>query len=643
MKKTTSCNRNLIVLSVTIILLLSLFNPVYSQDLGNGFFDHGVAVPISNHRGTVATVDANGRNVILVWLFDHRGGYGLLQIDAETGKTKQFPVPFTLDKPYGDAPYASLLSSKNKYYTLFNNNFAEFDPSKPAFTFSKESKPQMAMGMTEDENGIIWAVTYPNSGLVSFNPATKEFKDYGYLYKQNWRQYPKFVTTDKSGWVYFGVGSTASQIIAFNPLTGESKPMLNESERKKGTAFVYRNTNGKVYGQVLQGDKEGWFELNNGERNKVDKHEYNPMRIITGSQSLFHNRFPDGKKIGEVDLVNRKLVIENPKTNTSKTLSFDYESDGALIMGVGTAQNGTIVGGTAFPMRFFNYDPKADKIVNLAAYDQFNALGHQGDRFYFGVYPHGSLLEWDPSKPWVNTKKGADTNPKFLAEGNPLVYRPSRIHSFSDGKTIIMSGTPSYGSTGGGLLFWDRDKKAHTLISDSLIIRDQSTLSMVNLSNGKLLAGTTTQPGTGGEKKANEAELYIMDVTSKKIEWHKAVLPGVQNYSDMISGPDGLVYGIADSKTFFVFDPVKRAVVHQENLSVKYGNTTSAQSPRIFVSGPNKEIYILFIKGIVRLEPGSYKTTMVAQSPLDINAGGDYLDGRIYFVNGSHVISYKLK
>ena len=60
-----------------------------SEDLGNGFMDHGVATPISNHRGTVATVDGNGDPVVLSWLMDHRGGYCLLMINALTG-----PKPF---------------------------------------------------------------------------------------------------------------------------------------------------------------------------------------------------------------------------------------------------------------------------------------------------------------------------------------------------------------------------------------------------------------------------------------------------------------------------------------------------------------------------------------------------------------------
>ena len=100
-----------------------------SQEVGGGFVDHGVATPVSNHRGIVATVDGQGRNVVLVWLFDHRGGYALLLIDAETGKAEEFRMPFP---PGGDCPYASILSSRNKFYTHFNSHFVEFDPVKPS-------------------------------------------------------------------------------------------------------------------------------------------------------------------------------------------------------------------------------------------------------------------------------------------------------------------------------------------------------------------------------------------------------------------------------------------------------------------------------------------------------------------------------
>lgn len=628
------------------LLVFSLFSVVIgckqsnlSEDLTKGFVDYGVATNTSNQRGIVATKDGDGRNVVLVWLYDYRGCYELLMIDAETGRSEEFPVPF----PAGDAVYSSLLSSKSKYYTLFNGYFTEFDPVKRAFTFSKKALPLNTMGITEDDKGVIWAATYPKSGVVSFNPVTREFKDYGYVYQQNWNQYPFSLAADDSGWIYYGIGNTASQIIAFDPVTGKATPVLSESDRKRGAAYVYRDVDGKVYGQPLKGTTEQWYELYKGVGRKTATHPVvNPKPSITGNQNLFHSTFPDGKKIKKLDLLTRKLVVEDPVTKVSKEVAFQYSSEGGWTLGVAVAPDGNIVGGSSFPMRFFSFNPKTNSWGNLPAYGQFNALGVQGDRMFIGNYPGGALLEWDPSKPWVDTKKGSVTNPQYLTEVTPVIHRPYRILPCPDGKTIIMSGGPEYGYTGGGLLFWDRNNKTSIVLQDSAVVLDQSTLSMVALPGGKILGGTTTAPGTGGEKKANEAELYIMDFATKKVEWHKILLPGVQSYCDMCIGADGLVYGIADYKKFFVFDPANRSIVYQQDVEAFLGKTTSQQSPRIFVQGPDKEIYVLFTRGIVKVEPGTYKLSLLATYPLPITAGGAYLDGRIYFISGSHLCSYKL-
>lgn len=619
-------------------LLLSFTAP--AQDLGNGFFDHGVASPNSNSRGVVATVDGNGRNVVLVWLFDHRGTYALQMIDAETGKSEQFPVPFASKM---DAVYCSLLSSKNKLYTLFADHFVEFDPVKRAFTFYKETLPQMSPGMTEDDKGVIWAATFPKCGIVSFNPETRAFKDYGYVYDQNWKQYPSSVAADDAGWIYFGIGVTAGQIMVFDPATGKAKPVLAESDRKKGAAFVYRDQDGKVYGKPLRDNKEeGWYQFHMGAVCKIDKHAVlNPKKYITGSQGLFHNEFPDDKKIKELDLIERKLVVET-HGGASQSVSFDYASEGAWVMGVAAAPDGTIAGGTTFPMRFFNYNPKTGKLVNEAAFGQYDALAVQGDRFYFGVYPSGSLLEWDPSKPWIDTKTGEETNPKLVAASSLVVHRPHRVLAYPDGKTIILTGTPDYGYTGGGLLFWDREKKSSTILNDTSLILDQSTFSIAALPEGKFIGGCTTQPGTGGIRKAKEAELYIMDLKSKKVIWHKALFPNVQEYSDICVAPDGLVYGVTDRKRFFVFDPVKLSVIYQQDIPSDFGTTPARESIRVFIHAPNNQLYLLFKNGIAQVESGTFDLKMKAKSPVPINTGGDYLDGRIYFVSGSHLCSYKL-
>jgi hypothetical protein len=612
-----------------------------TEDLGKGFRHHGIATPLSNHRGTVATIDGQGRNVVLLWLFDHRGGYALLCIDAETGTSEEYPVPFP---PGGDCPYASILSSRNRFYTHFNSHFAEFDPVTRAFTFWHQTKPQMAMGMTEDDRGVIWSVTYPQSGVVSFDPQTREFRDFGHVYAQNWPQYQRSVAADDRGWVYFGLGNTASQIIAFDPASGLAKPMLAESERKTGIAYLYRDLDGKVYGQSLRSPDEVWYELHAGSGRIIGRgHAPRPKPIITGSQALFHTDFPDGKKIRECDLIERRLVIEDPKNGPVKEVRFEYSSEGAHIMGVAAAPDGSICGGTAFPMRFFTYSPQRDQWTNREAYGQCNTVGRQGDRFFVGGYTHGFLLEWDPSKPWVRTDRDRpDANPLFLTDCAPTLYRPHRLFLHPDGKTVIMGGTPDYGYTGGGLLFWDRERRSRILLNHHEVIPEHSTMSLAALPEGRLLGGTTTSPGTGGEKKAKEAELYAMEIATKKLVWHAAVLSGVQEYSDLCEGPRGLIYGIADRKRFFVFNPATRSVVHERSLADDFGLTTGQQGPRIFVRDPGGTTYVLFLQGIARVEPDAFTLTMLARSPVPIDAGGDYCDGRIYFASGSHLYSYEV-
>jgi len=610
-----------------------------STDLGNGFMHHGVATPVSNHRGTVATVDGQGRNIVLVWLFDHRGGYALLLIDAETGKSEEFAMPFA---PGGDCPYASILSSRNKFYTHFNSHFCEFDPVQRRFTFHHQTVPQMAMSMTEDDRGLIWLVSYPQSGVASFDPRTREFKDYGHVHKENWQQYQRSIAADDAGWIYFGMGNTSSHILGFDPASGQAKPMIPDSERRDAaTGQVCRDLNGKVYGSP--GGEDDWYEFHRGQARKIGtKPELRAKPFITSSQSLFHREFPDGTRIIECDLIERVLTVEAPNGGRRTRLEFDYRSEGAHVMGLAAAPDGTICGGTAFPMRFFSYDPKSDRWINRASYGKWNTVTRQGDRFFVGGYTQGFLLEWDPAREWVETKPDDPAgNPRFLTSCNPDIYRPHALLALPDASQVILAGTPGYGYTGGGLLFWDRRTRERTLLKHTDILPQQSTMALVALPDGKILAGTTTGAGTGGEKKADQAELYVMDLGTKRVEWHEPLLPGTQTYSDLHLARSGLVYGFADYHRFFVFDPVRRVIIHQPTTD-EFGRTCSQQAPRTFVADPKGNVYILFAKGIARVEPATFAISMLAESPVRIGAAGDILDGRIYFASGSHVYSFKL-
>ena len=203
----------------TVLCLATLFWPLLidrafsaTLDFGHGFADHGVATPESMSRGTVATVDGQRHPIILSWLMDHRECYELLWIDVLTGKAEEFPLPFLL----GDSPFASLLSRNNRLYSHVGSYFLEFDPCRRAFTFCRKTAPYMAMGVTEDDHGVIWSATYPQCGVVSFNPKSRELHDYGHVYKQDWPIYPRAVAVDDAGWVYVGWASPRPKSLALD-------------------------------------------------------------------------------------------------------------------------------------------------------------------------------------------------------------------------------------------------------------------------------------------------------------------------------------------------------------------------------------------------------------------------------------------
>ena len=613
-----------------------------TTDLGQGFRDHGVATRISNHRGTVATVDGAGRHVALVWLLDHRGCYALLQVDAATGASTAYPTPFPL--PNHDSPFSSLLSSRNRYYTHFDSHFVEFDPCRRAYTFVHPTTPRMAMGMTEDDAGRIWSVTYPNSGVVCYDPATGAFRDYGAVYAQNWMQYQRYVAADDQGWLYFAVGNTLSQLVMLDPVSGKATPVLAEAQRAKGTmAYVYRDLDGRVYGHPAEWnvEKDGWYELYQGQARLVGRPPNpRPKPIITSHQGLFHTAFPDGATLRRCDLTERVIAVEPPGGGAAVARPFDYPSDGAHIMGVAAAPDGRLVGGTAFPMRFAAYDPRADAWENRPCLGQWNTVATLGDRFFIGAYTHGYLLEWTPGRPWVPSEVGkAESNPRVLYECNPGINRPHALLAHPNGKLVVMGGTPEYGYTGGGLLFWDRERGAGTLLQHTDLLRDHSVASLLPLGADQLLVGSTTTPGTGGERKATVAELYVLDLATKAIAWRGVVLPGAQGYSDLCHGPGGLVYGIADATRFFVFDPQRRALVHEQDAQ-EFGGASYQQGARYLVPTPAGAVFVLFKDAIARVVPATHRLALVARAPVPVAAGGTWLAGRLYFASGSHLISY---
>lgn len=597
-----------------------------SQAQAAGFVDHGIPTPVAQTRGVVSTVDQSGQDVILTWLQDWRGGYAILMVNAETGASQQFDVPF---KPDGDEPSAIYLSSKNRLYTLFNSQFVEFDVASKRFTFHGKVNGKTAMSLTEDKDGRIWAATYPNNQLVSFNPQNSSLQNHGQLAKESWTQYPRSIAVDAHGWVYVGSGLAASQIYAYNIQSHATQALLSSSQRVSGTAVVTQSQSNVVYAR--NGQQQ--FMLTNGKASGLGAGaRVAESNLKGGAQNLVDREFPSGRRLVSVDMHDRTLVTRDA-SGQQKTVKFNYTTQGAALTFVCATGDNKVCGGTRFPMHTFYYSAGDNKFDSKQLPRQPNVMAALGSRLYVAAYPDGKLFQ--------ESENGKNEFSEVL-NAYPSINRPHAMLIMGGGSQIALAGTPEYGTTGGGMMFWNRSSGQKSRIDHWHLVPNHSVQAMVELSNGMLLGGTTVAPGTGGVTKATDSsELFLMDANTHEVRWRGAPVPGAKTITDLMVGADGLVYGLADSVDLFVFNPNNRQVVSVNRFSKDLGPSVYAQGTRAFVKGADGSIYVLLYNGIGKVDTKAHTVSRVVSSPVRITVGGAAANGRIYFGSNNHLYSWK--
>lgn len=597
-----------------------------SQAQAAGFVDHGIPTPVAQTRGVVSTVDQSGQDVILTWLQDWRGGYAILMVNAETGASQQFDVPF---KPDGDEPSAIYLSSKNRLYALFNSQFVEFDVASKRFTFHGKVNGKTAMSLTEDKDGRIWAATYPNNQLVSFNPQNSSLQNHGQLAKESWTQYPRSIAVDAHGWVYVGSGLAASQIYAYNIQSHATQALLSSSQRVSGTAVVTQSQSNVVYAR--NGRQQ--FMLTNGKASGLSAGaQVAESNLKGGAQNLVDREFPSGRRLVSVDMHDRTLVTRDA-SGQQKTVKFNYTTQGAALTFVCATGDNKVCGGTRFPMHTFYYNAGDNKFDSKQLPRQPNVMAALGSRLYVAAYPDGKLFQ--------ESENGKNEFSEVL-NAYPSINRPHAMLIMGGGSQIALAGTPEYGTTGGGMMFWNRSSGQKSRIDHWHLVPNHSVQAMVELSNGMLLGGTTVAPGTGGVTKATDSsELFLMDANTHEVRWRGAPVPGAKTITDLMVGADGLVYGLADSVDLFVFNPNNRQVVSVNRFSKDLGPSVYAQGTRAFVKGADGSIYVLLYNGIGKVDTKAHTVSRVVSSPVRITVGGAAANGRIYFGSNNHLYSWK--
>ncbi len=632
--------KNILLLPALIIcLLVTAAASDRAAEDGTGeardFIEHGVAAPVARSRGAAAAVDGDGNRVVLVWP-SARGTDSLMIIDAVTGEIEQI----FLERGLGNSPFSVLFSSKNKFYTLFGERFYEFDPSSRSFTFVGEALGH-ASGMIEDGNGVIWAGITPGGHLMSFDPESRELANHGRINDDEWAQWLSTMAYDEAGWIYAGIGFGATQVAGYNPATGESRRFIPGEKRVTGRGRVFTGTDGKVYATA---PGWGWHILEDGEASPLEAESppVGPMPMKTGAQESVFRDFPDGSRILELDVPEGYMRVQDAD-GAVREVSFSYLSEGPGISSIIKGPDGALYGSTGHPLRLYRFDPGTGEFSHHGLKDyngHMNAMASQRGIVFGAMYPYGDLYGYDITKPWRD-RDADDPNPRrYGVRPSPDIFRTHVLLAHPDGRHLVMGGTPVYGATGGGLFIYDMETDASHVLSHEELLEHHSPYSLAALPGGDLVGGTSIEAGTGGRPKAEHAELYIFDFSSREVVWRAALFPGSSAVSDLLTSPEGLVYGITNDSIFFVFDPELRKLLHQESLFGYYGPHSGSQAPRVLALGADGNLYILFRESIVRVLSETFEHAMITETPVYTGTGTPLVDGRMYFTHGSHVWSF---
>ena len=608
----------------------------------NRFSDLGLPAPASESRGVVTVCDRRGRELLLSLLLDSGTLGSILVTDIDSGETQQvlFPESTRSDRWSAWAPYASLLSRNGRFYTFAGKTLLEFDVDRREFTFHGVPAPTeecyTGSAMADGPDGRIYAGSYPNSRLVSFDPATKEMRDHGQMDAAE--HYPASMAVDSSGWLYCGIGTARYGIVAFLPKTGEMRRIVPEKERALGTARVFSGSDGFAYAQA----GETWYRMNNGQGTKIAKEKIAPAGPDGAiSFGVTSGSFADGRKLAGYSLPERRFTVEDPRNGSRKEIDIRFQSGGASITTLALGPDGKIYGSTLHPMNFFAYDPARRLLNDLGAIRAIGggnicAMAAQGKYVAGPSYSSGFFHLFDTTRPFDPENK-EDPNPKIIARFENDIARPRTCLAHPDGEHVLMAGFMGYGRTGGGIGIVNRKTGETTLLTHEQVIPFHSTHTLKALPSGDLVGGTSVLTPGGGHSGEKEGVLYLMDWKTRKVIFRTVPIPGAAEVFSLEVGSDGLVYGIASGSRFFVFDPSSRTIVKRADLAA-YGDLVRPS----LILGPEKKIYGVLGKSIFRIDPGTFQIEKLADSPVPITAGLAISNGRLYFASSARLWSFRL-
>ncbi|MEU4194794.1 hypothetical protein AB0E69_23035 [Kribbella sp. NPDC026611] len=210
------------------------------------------------------------------------------------------------------------------------------------------------------------------------------------------------------------------------------------------------------------------------------------------------------------------------------------------------------------------YDPATGKTTITTRQGQVEGWAWDGTgKMYVGIYPYGRLSLWDPALP------DSPTNPKELFSLVDSDHQNRPVAVVPAGNKVYVGTTPAYGEYGGALTVYDVPTGTHTVYRN--LVTDQTIASALP-AGANVWVGSSIEGGQGTDPKATEAHLVLVNPATGALLNDVVPVPGAASINELITGPDGNIWGLADG-VVFVANPATGQVLRR--LSVFNGVTGS--------------------------------------------------------------------
>ncbi len=565
---------------------------------------------------TVGPGPAPGTERIYVSYIYYYNTFELVAVDPATGSHQVFPSP--VDSEWG--AWAVIAAPDGNVYvgTLPHAHLLRLNPRTGDF---------VDLGRPSDSEEYIWRLvvgadgklyggTYPSAKLVSFDPATSRMEDLGRM--DPTEMYLREMGASSDGFIYGGIGFGQAHLMAYEIATGQHRDILPPEFHAPGVrALIHLGVDGRLYGHV----NDQYFRLEGWNATPI------PTNQMPREDSGSH--LSDGRMtwVGDGDTTPR---LTDLRTNTTTQVPTSYAGLPSTIFRLGRGPDGMLYGGTMMPTRLFEIDPRSGGLNELGAVGSGEVYSFLPvDRrllmaSYFGQ-DHAPLMVYEPGS-------GPGQVREVHYEGQQHDWRPEAM-ILGPNHRVYVGARAGYGRLGGPLTEWNPDTDEIQSFPD--LIEDQDVVSLASAGD-LIVGGTTVIGGSGSHPTQSDARLFTFDPGSRRLLTQLVPVPGAQKVTDLVTAPDGLVYGLADRMPF-AFDPARGELA--------WVSARPLDGDPVFNSaaiGPDRHVWGLADTGIFRIDPVRQNAPIVAVGPERITAGF-VLDGNnIFFASGSTVYRYQI-